>query len=165
MSAPPGPLINFGADNARQGNRAMASVLLLYYHLLLEGGITNDQTVYLDPDEFDPFDYVDVTVTAHEPDVSQRLLRQGAVIALLCELNDMVADYEADYLAQPFTHRVLQALSGQAVAEVPEVAEIVRAVTAGENVLDCAALNRMLRKVFETYVVREFDALATRHRR
>ena len=46
-------------DNCHIGNKAMASVLLLYYHLIKEGGFTNDQTIYIDPDDFNGFKYID----------------------------------------------------------------------------------------------------------
>ena len=152
-------------SNAYQGNRAMAWVLLLYYHLLREGGITNDQTVYVDSEEFNAFEYVAVEVSPdQQPEIDQKLIQRGAVIYLLCELNDMVADYEADYLNQPFTQRGLSALaSASAVAAIPEVAEIAEEVSKVRAPLDYSAFQRMLRGVFTTYVVKEFQSLATRN--
>ncbi len=50
--------------NYEIGNKAMASVLLLYYHLLDEGGITNDQTVYIDPNDFNGFDFINLELKA-----------------------------------------------------------------------------------------------------
>lgn len=46
--------MEINSENCSVGNKAMANVLLLYFHILSEGGITNDQTVYLDTDFFDP---------------------------------------------------------------------------------------------------------------
>jgi hypothetical protein len=151
-------------SNAYLGNRAMAWVLLLYYHLLREGGITNDQTVYVDSEEFNAFEYVAVEVSPdQQPDIDQKLIRRGAVIYLLCELNDMVADYEADYLNQPFTQRVLSALaSASAVAAIPEVAEIAEEVSKVQAPLVYSVFQGMLQKVFTTYVVEELGALAAR---
>lgn len=150
------------SDNFPQGNRAMASVLLLYYHLIREGGFTNDQMVYVDRQEFDVFAYVDVTVSPDQQfEIDQPLLRQGAAVGLLCELNDMVSDYAQDYLAQPFTQRVLAALARVDAHDMPEVPAIVEAVTRGEAVLDPAGLQGMLRGVFETYVVAAFARLAS----
>lgn len=146
------------SDNCGQGNRAMASVLLLYYHLMREGGITHDQMVYIDPQEFDPFAYVDVSVGPNL-DIDQRLLRQGAAIALLCELNDMVDDCDGDYLAQPFTRKVLDALARVDATTMPQVPAIVDTVTRGEALLDFAELQRLLSEVFETCVVAEFARL------
>jgi hypothetical protein len=149
------------ANNAYQGNRAVAWVLLLYYHLLREGGITHDQTVYVDSGEFNAFEYVAVNVAPdHQSDIDQRLIRRGAVIYLLCELNDMVTDYEADYLEQPFTQRLLKTLASEpAVAAIPEVSGIVQAVFNVQPPLEYAAFQGMLREVFATYVVQEFKTL------
>ena len=139
----------------------MAWVLLLYYHLLREGGITNDQTVYIDSEQFNAFDYINVSVSIdQQSEVDQQLLRQGAVVCLLCELNDMVNDFEEDYLAQPFTQKILKALAGAEIA-IPEAADIVRAVTVGESNLDFAELQSMLRRVFENYVVQKIRGLGT----
>ena len=80
-----------GLDNCSAGNRAMASVLLLYFHLLREGGITNDQAVYIDADDFDPFAYASVEVAPElDPEIDQALLREGAVVFLLCDLYDVI---------------------------------------------------------------------------
>jgi hypothetical protein len=148
-------------ENAYQGNQAMAWVLLLYYHLVREGGITHDQTVYVNSEQFDAFQYIAVNVSAEQQhEISQRLIRQGAVIYLLCELNDMVSDYESDHLQQPFTQRVLSTLASEpAVTAIPEVAKILQMVSAVQPPLDFSAFQAELRKVFTTYVVQEFKAL------
>jgi len=79
--------MHIDSENRTLGNRAMASVLLLYYHLIHEGGFTNDQMVYVDRQEFDVFSYVDVVVSPEQQyEIDQRLLRRGAAIGLLCEL-------------------------------------------------------------------------------
>jgi hypothetical protein len=130
-----------------------------------EGGFTNDQTVYVDSEEFNAFEYVAVEVSPdQQSEIDQKLIQRGAVIYLLCELNDMVADYEADNLNQPFTQRVLSALaSASAVAAIPEVAEISEEVSKVQAPLDYSVFQGMLRKVFTTYVVEEFRALAARN--
>ena len=88
-------LIDF--ENAVQANRAMASVLLLYYHLLREGGIIHEQTVYVNLDDFDAFEYLTAEVTKEQRnETDQQMLREGAAIYLLCELNDVVTDYETN---------------------------------------------------------------------
>lgn len=147
--------------NSMQGNKAVAAVLLLYYHLLREGGINNEQTVYVDPDDFNAFEYVRVEVAPDQhSEIDQGLLRRGAVVALLCELNDMVTDYEADYLSQPFTQKIIDALSLEAVAAVPEVKTIVETVTQGKARVNYGVFQSMLQEVFEKYVVQEFKILA-----
>ncbi|MET1078931.1 MAG: hypothetical protein ABWY06_13035 [Pseudomonas sp.] len=148
-------------SNYAQGNRALAWVLLLYYHLLRENGFTHDQTVYIDAEEFNAFAYVAVEITLqHRQEIDQLLLRQGAVVYLLCELNDMICDHEADYLAQSYTQKILAALGAETITSIPEVAEIVRTVTQGGAALNQGVFQSMLRGVFETYVVEGFKALS-----
>ena len=85
------------SKNAVQANRAMASVLLLYYHLLREGGLTHEQTVYVNLDDFDACEYLTAEVTKEQRnETDQQMLREGAAIYLLCELNDVVTDYETN---------------------------------------------------------------------
>jgi hypothetical protein len=149
-------------DNASQGNRAMAWVLLLYYHLLREGGFTHDQTVYVDAGEFNAFEYVAVQVApGQQSEINQRLIRQGAVIYLLCELNDLVSEFEEDYLQHHYAQSLLRALRSEpAKTAVPEVADIVQLASAGLAPGDHTALQGLLQNVFETYVVQGFRSLA-----
>ena len=151
-----------GIANSMQGNKAIAAVLLLYYHLLREGGITHDQTIYVDPEDFNAFEYVKVEVDPDQrSEINQDLLRRGAVIALLCELNDMITEYEDDYLSQPFTTKIFEALGEEASEAVPEVPMIIETVRRSEVSLDYEALQSMLKGVFEKYVVREISALVS----
>jgi hypothetical protein len=140
-------------------NRAMASVLLLYYHLLCEGGITNDQTIYTNADDFDPFAHLTVEVANELSDVDQVLLRQGAAIHLLCDPNDMVGEYESDYLQQPLVKKILTALADAEGAVIPEAAAIAKEVAAGEHHLKYQELAAGLASVYERYVVSRFRAL------
>ncbi len=50
------------ADNPYQGHDAMASVLLLYYQIVMSGGIYNDETVCIHPQRFNGFDFLDVAI-------------------------------------------------------------------------------------------------------
>ena len=84
--------------NCEIGNKAMANVLLLYFHILTEKGITNDQTVYLDEQEFDPEKFIDVVVSdSASVDIDESFLREGAIIFWLCELNDVVGEYDDSF--------------------------------------------------------------------
>ncbi len=143
-------------ENAEMGNRALASVLLLYYHLLREGGITNDQTVYVNSEDFDPFKYVGAEVSIELSDIDQKLLQEGAVVLLLCDLNDLIGEYESDYLKQPHVKRILAALSDGCEAVVPEIIDIKKLVTSGESQLNYQDLSLCLKKVYERYVVGRF---------
>lgn len=146
----------------QSGHRAIAWILLLYYHLLREDGITHDQTVYVDAEEFNAFESIALEVALDQQgEIDQQFIRRGAAIYLLCELNDMVTDYEADYLEQPFTQRVLNALASEAVrAAIADVSEIVKTVSRVQAPLDNAVFQSMLQEVFTTYVVQEFKTLA-----
>lgn len=126
-------------DQYPAANRAVASVLLLYYHLLREGGFTNDQTVYLDAVHFNALDYVDVTVDeAGAGDIDAPLLREGAVVCLLCDLDDMVGEHEENYLQWPFTQAIVQANAQGRLAAMPEAALVIAQVELGIQHLDMA---------------------------
>jgi hypothetical protein len=148
------------SGNYERGNRALASVLLLYFHLLQEGGITNDQTVYLDEATFNGFDYLDVHVAPDQRmDIDQDLLREGAVVHLLCELNDMVAEHVDDFLKQPLFQRIVAEYADGRLSAVPEAEAILRMVLVGERSFDHDAYRRALALVFQRYVVDRYRAL------
>ena len=151
--------IRLSLQNSAMANRAMASVLLLYYHLLREGGITNDQTVYVNPEDFDPFMYLSVEVSDDLSDVDEALLREGAAVHLLCDLNDIVGEYESDYLRQPHTKRILSALAAAHSTSVPEASAIANTVAANESSLNHQELAVRLDEVYQRYVVGRFRAL------
>ena len=149
-----------GLDDCPAGNRAMASVLLLYFHLLREGGITNDQTVYIDADDFDPFAYASVEVDLQlEPEIDQALLREGAVVFLLCDLYDVIGEHGSTYLELPWTARAIACLSEFGSASVPEVGPIVEMVAAGASSLDHRLLQVRIAEVYQRYVVARMRAL------
>jgi hypothetical protein len=154
-------LIDF--DNCQQGNRALASVLLLYYHLLLEGGFTHDQTVYLEPDTFNGFDFLDVEVAeGQRSEISEQLLREGAVVYLLCDLNDMVTDYEHDYLSQPQVRKMVSAYAEGKLLAVPEASAVFELLLRGEANLDYERYQSSLSSIFHSYVAAKIQALLPR---
>lgn len=141
-------------------NRSTASVLLLYYHLLREGGITHDQTVYLDPAHFNALDHVDVTVDeAGAGEIDASLLREGAVVCLLCDLDDMVVEHEDDYLQWPITQAILQAHARGRLAAVPEAALVMAEVGQGIEHIDMVRYRALLQGIYEKYVVGRWQAL------
>lgn len=149
------------STNYAQANKALASVLLLYYHLLREGGITNDQTVYLAPDDFDPFAYLAAEVSGDQKsEVDETLLREGAAICLLCDLNDLVADCDGDCSTHPLFQTIVQALTRNAAPAVPESLVIAQEISASKGKVDHERLKTRLNVVFEKYVVGRFRALA-----
>ena len=141
--------------NTQVGNKAMAAVLLLYYHLVIEGGFTHSQTVYLDADDFNGFDFLDVDVRDQideEPEIDQALLREGAVIYLLCELHDVLGEFEADYHDQPYLLRVVEALEAHRDAPIPEVGPLLDLVAVPEADFDYPAYNEILQGIYTTNV-------------
>ncbi|MEJ2619265.1 MAG: hypothetical protein P8163_03180 [Candidatus Thiodiazotropha sp.] len=67
--------MKIGEDNPMVGNEAMASVLLLYYKIVLGGGISNDETVYLNPEKFNGFDFLAVEVEeSYKTDIDETLI-------------------------------------------------------------------------------------------
>jgi len=151
--------LRLDAESSLKANRATASVLLLYYQLLREGGITNDQTVYVNADDFDPFAYLSVEVSSQLSDVDQDLLREGAAIHLLCDLNDMVVEYEPDHLKLPLVKRILAALTAEECASVPEATAIAKEVAAAEGKLNYQDLAVSFARVYERYGIGRFRAL------
>lgn len=151
--------LHINNDNAMAGNRAVASVLLLYYHLLREGGITNDQTVYVNADDFDPFCYLCVEVEGNLSDIDANLLRQGAVVHLLCDLQDMIDNDEHHYLNHPLVQRILAAAAAGHLAAIPEAAAIVSMVSAGISGFSFATLQAQLAQVYERYVLGRMRSL------
>ncbi len=149
--------------NYADGNRAVASVLLLYYHLLRQGGIENDETVYLDPDTFNATDWLGVQVSEdYAAEIDQRLLQEGAVVAVLCDLNDQIAEYEDAFLRQPFVIQVVAAQAAGKLAAIPEADAIVLLLLAGESELNYDSYRHLLRDVFDRYVVARMRDLLPR---
>jgi hypothetical protein len=141
--------------NYEIGNRAMASVLLLYYHLLDEGGITNDQTVYLDPENFNGFNFLGVEVREQESEslgLDETLIKEGAIVYLLCDLNDMIAEFDEDYRKQPLTESICSALEAHKNSPIPEVDSLLRQVLVAESELNFSAYNDILQSIYKKYV-------------
>jgi hypothetical protein len=141
--------------NYKIGNKAMASVLLLYYHLLDEGGITNDQTVYLDPKDFNGFDYLGVEVkeiTNESLDLDEALIREGAIIYLLCDLDDVIGEYDKDFHSQPLTKKIIEALNDHEHTPIPEVASLLKHVLVVESDFNYTEYNQVLQSIYRKYV-------------
>ena len=67
-------MITIDGSNLKRGNAAMASILLLYYHLLEDGGFTHEQTIYLNDQDFDGFYFLEVKVSQYQAEINQQLL-------------------------------------------------------------------------------------------
>lgn len=150
-------LIEMIIDNLNYeiGNRAIAWILLLYYHLLDEGGITHDQTVYLNQNDFNGFDFLDIEVRNPENmslGLDEKLIKEGSIIYLLCELNDMITEYERDYNSQPFTQKICKALKLYKNTPIPEVGLLLKQVLVAESEFNFSAYNEILQDIYKKYV-------------
>ncbi len=148
------------SSNYESGNKGMAAVLLLYYHLTNSGGFTGDETVYIDPEVFDGYSFLEVEVTeGYEVDIDQTLLRQGAIIYLLCDLNDMVGEFEGNFQSQDLTRRIINAYKHCELTEIPEIDGLLRLFGVGEEEFDFEEYQVILHKIFKLYVVGVFSDL------
>ncbi|MDA9003982.1 hypothetical protein N9J26_00675 [bacterium] len=141
--------------NYHVGYKAMASILLLYYHLLDEGGVTNDQTFYIDPNDFDAYSLLGVEIKESDNeslDIDEALINEGAAIFLLCDLNDMIGEYSDDYHGQSLTKKILEALQQHEHSLFPEVSELLKLVMVNESDFNFQCYNKILQAVYKKYV-------------
>ncbi len=149
------------SENTMTGNEAMASVLLLYFQIVSGGGIQNDETVYLDPEKFNGFNFLDVGVEeSFTPEIDETLIRQGAVIYLLCDLNDMISEYDDDYLSQDITMKILAAAKEGKMSAIPETKELIEIISKSEDALDYKAYQEQRDLIYSKYVLGTFTRLA-----
>ncbi len=150
--------------NYEIGNKAMANVLLLYYHLLDEGGITNDQTIYLNQNEFDGFNFLatEVREKGNEGlDLNEALINEGAIIYLLCELNDIISEHDQDYRIQPLTQKICAALEVHQKDPIPEVGSLLKEILVAESDFHFTLYNKILQGIYKKYVHGFFAAKLT----
>lgn len=151
------------ASNYRRGNKAMASVLLLYYHMIMDGGFGNDQNVYIDPNDFDGFSYLNVQVVEdYRLDIDEQLLREGAIVYLLCDVKDVIAEHEDDYLREDLIKTILALHKDGKFTAIPEATELLRVVDVPPPTLDYAKFNNILNGVYKKYVLGRFLRLIER---
>lgn len=101
-----------------------------------------------------------MTVDSDAPEIDTVLLRQGALLYLLCELNDMISDYEADYLEQPRTQRILTAYQTTGCAAIPELAAVMRLVQQPLQTRDdYAQYHQLCDTIYRRYVVGSVERL------
>jgi hypothetical protein len=147
-------------DNFQVGNKAVAAILLLYYHLLQEGGFTNDETVYLREMEFDGFAFMNTRMLKNcESHIDVLLINEGAAIYLLCELNDQIINYEDDFLSQPYTQKIISFYQSNSQYFFFEFAEVMQLVLSGESRFNYAVYKVQLAKIYKKYVVEKLQTL------
>ena len=131
----------------------MASVFLLYYHMIQDGGFTNDQTVYSNSVDVDLSALLDVQCEGDgSGEIDDTLIREGAVISLLCDLDDMIGEFEEDYQTQPYTKSIISKLRGRVSNDVPESRDLVDLVADGIDTFSFEVYREMLTSIYEKYV-------------
>ena len=158
--------MEINGSNYQVGNQAMASVLLLYYHLLVEGGITNDQAVYVDQNIFDGYSFLNVEVTEQNNDseINEKLIREGAVIYLLCDLNDIIGEYEDNYLNHEYTIKLNKAYKEGLLSSILETDELFKLIIVPEQELNYNLYNECLCNIYNKYVVGMYSELLCRQK-
>lgn len=130
----------------------MASVLLLYYHLLNEGGFTNDQTVYLDQNDFNGYDFLGLEVQEESFDIDETLIREGAIIYLLSELDDVICEYDESFNCQPRTKKIIRALKEHEASPIIEVVSLLKLVALPEKDFNHSSYDTILQGIYNKYV-------------
>ncbi len=148
--------------NYEQGNKAMASVLLLYYHSASSGGFTGDDTVFIDANIFDGYSYLDAVVTDwYEVEIDQKLIREGAVIYLLCDLNDTISEYEDDFLKQKFIIKIIDAYQEGKLSAISETDQLFALFKQTEKEFDFKSYIEIMHIIVNKYVAGTFNELAS----
>ena len=150
------------AENYDQGNKAMASVLLLFYHLADGGGFIGSETVYIDRDLFNGFDYIDVSVdSSNRNEICEKLLRRGAVIYLLSELNTMIGEFRDDRPNLNFTKEIVDVLEQKALLTIPELCPLLKLFETKGTKFDYKKYHESLGIIFSKYVLGMFNKLGS----
>ena len=140
-------------ENYELGNRAMAAILLLYYHLAWEGGITHDQTIYSGSLEFDPYLFLDVRLDGCE-EIDVSLLMEGAVIHLLCDLNDTMCNQEDDFTHWPSVQKLFSAHREGKLSAIPEAKDLIDHVIQHREAYHYPYFSKILHKIYKKYVLK-----------
>jgi len=136
------------------GNRAMASVLLLYYHLISDDGFFHGQTVFVNHNDFNAHEFIDVKVIEAPNvtlDINESMLREGAVICLLCMLFDMFCENEEDDYPSN-DEEMIKILKEHGIQVIPEISAYLECILVPANKLDFDLYNDILKSIYEKYV-------------
>lgn len=147
--------------NHMAGNNAMGAALLLYYHLASEGRFSHAETVFIDPEHFEGFRFLDVEVENEAGvDIDQTLLREAAVVYCLCDVNDMLSEHEDWFRSTSIVEKFVAAHDDRKLSAVPEATEIVRLLRTPEEDFDPAHYHEVLARIYDRYVLGTFKRLS-----
>ena len=140
-------MLRINRENIQVGQKALTILFRLYSTLIEEQGFDHAQADWIDPDDFDGFSFLDVEV-AEGVDLDQRLLRQGAIIFLLCHLHDMTLEFGEDFYRQEFSQRIIRQFHKGRMAAIPEVAQLMATIDTDHGSFDYMAYREVLDKIY-----------------
>ena len=148
-------------DNRDVGMKALAGALLLYFDILDNDGISNDETACLDRIKlFNGLDFLDVEVSfKYQTSIDQQFLREAAVIFLLCDLNDRICESTEnnDWLLWPITKKILAAYEAGKLTAIPETEKLFSLLPKNQDdEFDFSPYRRVLDEIYEKYVYGRF---------
>lgn len=137
----------------------MAASLLLYFHIARENGITNDQTIYLDSFDLNPFDLINIEFDKEIlVDIDQDLVQKGAIISLICDLDDLISNYEDDFKSQEQFNKLYNALFS-VKDKVPGLRKLLSILWLDENNFDYSTYKQVLNEIVQKEVFSKFTEL------
>ena len=141
-------------------NTAMACVLLLYYHLLDDGGIGHDQTIYINHKDFHGFNFLETKVCEpYQMEINQQLLQEGAVVYLLCDLNDILSYYPDDFLSQEYTQQIIKKYLEGKMKAIKETDQLFSLFHTLEVDFNYDIYHEILGQIYTKYVVGKFISM------
>lgn len=148
-------------ENCMVGNNAMACALLLYYHIARSNGFTGDETVFIDPEQFTGWRFLDVCVDENlQPDIDQRFLREAAVIYLLCDLNDLLIEYDDSFYNFAPVQKFTSACEAGALSAIPETNQLLAVLQCTKTDFNRLAYQDILQTIYDKYVGSTFIRLS-----
>lgn len=148
-------------DNCKLGNEAMAWYLLLYYQLITEKGFSGgDMTVYLDPDRIDPFDFLNSEIDDNL-EIDIEIINQGSIIYLLCDLYDVLIEYEdnEEYKLNYYYKKIYKSTNEGLFTKIPEVLPLIKALHENENGKLLNSIYEQFNDIYKKYVYNKIKIL------
>ena len=130
----------------------MGTVLFLYYKMIEEGGFLAGQSSYINHDDFNAYDFINVAVNElgnESLGIDGKLLRQGAVIALLCYVHNSISEED---LVPSENDVSIKLLVKYGATIIPEISAYLSCVLTQDNDINYDLYNKILNAIYEKYV-------------
>lgn len=149
-----------------KASMAKAAVLLIYTDLIQEGGCFGIDSTAAIPaveyfEEFNGFNFLNCTAI-HEGHCTAKvldLIREGAVIFLLCDLSDSMGMYEEDYLMHPHVQNIIKAYNDGLLDVIPETKELFALLEVPKKQLKWPEFINLNKAIYNKYVLGWFDRI------